>query len=180
MAVDMGWLGQEVLGKALNGEEQGLLQSLIDEKNFVSGEKIISMGQPGGMLYILRSGRANVEVHSGQEDRVTVAEASPGDLIGELTFLNNHPTTADVIATEDCVVYAVSRDDLTSIINKEQPKLAYLFFNAILEHQSGVIMEQRVTLAPELRKRRGKGMPTYVKVILLVAIAAIVYIIASS
>ncbi len=177
MAVDVTWLENEILGRQLSEKEHNLLASMFHEITCISGETIVSKGQDGGLLHILRSGHANVEVSNSGEDKETVAEIEAGNLFGELTFLNGKSATADVVATQDCVVYTLSRDELTSVIDKGEPQLAYLLFSTIMEHQSGVILKQRVTLAPELRKKNNQVMPMYAKIILATVVAGLVYII---
>ncbi|PJA31769.1 MAG: hypothetical protein CO187_07600 [Zetaproteobacteria bacterium CG_4_9_14_3_um_filter_53_7] len=180
MAIDFTWLGNEVLDRALTKEECDLLATVMTEAAYGSGETIIATGQPGGVLHIMRSGTANVDLLKEGEARVTVAQIKADNLFGELTFLNNKPATADVVATEDCVVYKLPREQLASVTKQGQPQLAYLFFSAIMERQTGVILEQRVTLAPELRNLKNKGMPMSVKVVIALVILGIVFAIASS
>ncbi|GAV19524.1 DNA-binding transcriptional dual regulator Crp [Mariprofundus micogutta] len=180
MAIDFAWLGNKVLGRELTEPECGLLASMVNETAYASGDTIISTGQDGGVLHIMRSGNAKVEVYKEGEERVTVADIDEESIFGELTFLNNNPATADVIATQDCVVYKLSRQDLASVTTAGQPQLAYLFFSAIMERQTGVILEQRVTLAPELRNQNNQGMPVFAKIVIAAVLLGIVYIIATS
>ena len=180
MSVDIAWLGNQILDRDLNEKESGLLATIISGKTYSSGETIISTGQEGGVLHIMRSGGADIEVCKDDEKRLKVAEVKEGGLFGELTFLNNNPATADVVATQDCVVYKLPREQLVSVMNEGEPQLAYLFFSSIVERQSGVILEQRVTLAPELRKQNNKEMPMFAKVGIVGVLIGIVLIIASS
>ncbi|NWF39004.1 cyclic nucleotide-binding domain-containing protein [Mariprofundus sp. NF] len=180
MSVDIAWLGNQILGRNLNEKESTLLATIISEKTYASGETIISTGQEGGVLHMMRSGSANIEVLKDGEKPLKVAEVEAGELFGELTFLNNNPATADVVATQDCVVYKLPREQLVSVIDEGEEQLAYLFFSSIVERQTSVIHEQRVTLAPELRKLNNKAVPTFAKVGIVAALIVIVLIIASS
>jgi len=182
MAVDVGWLESGILGRKLSANESDLVTAIVDEENYSSGETIISSGQKGGVLHIMRSGSANVEVINDEnnEKRIQLAEIKAGNLFGELTFLTNNAATADVIATQDCVVYKLPQERLVSVMNKGEDGLAYLFFSAIMERQSGVILEQRVTLAPELRNRKNSGMPIFAKVVIACVVISLVVIIGTS
>jgi len=180
MTADLTWLGSTILSRTLNEEECALLTPMISESSYSAGDTIIKTGQSGGLLHIMHSGTAKVEVLKDGEKPLKVADIEAGKLFGELTFLNNKPATADVIATEECVVYKLPREQLASVTQHGQPELAYLFFSAIMERQSGVIMEQHVALASEMRSQKKRGLsPTTMIAIMAIVIAAIIFITSS-
>jgi CRP-like cAMP-binding protein len=119
----------------------------------------------------------NVEDNNRYEGRISLAKLEEGALFGELTFLNNRTATADVTALEDCVVYKLSQHDFSGFFHNQQ-QLAYQIFTIILEHQSSVIMSQRVTIAPMLRKlkNRAQKLPMFIKIAPVVFL--IIYIVA--
>ena len=123
MSVDMAWLEENIIKRTLSDSERQAF-ACIQEKIFASGEKIITEGQQGGTLGIMRSGRAKVEDNNRYEGRVTLVEIEPETLFGELAFLSDRRRTADVTALEDCVVYTLSKDDFTQIM-KNHHELAY-------------------------------------------------------
>jgi CRP-like cAMP-binding protein len=176
MEIEMAWLENKVLHRTLTPDERSSL-ACLQQLSFKTGERIISEGQPGGVLYILRSGKVNVEDNNRYEGRISLAELEEGALFGELTFLNNKAATADVTALEDCIVYKLSQNDFSGFFRNQQ-QLAYQIFTIILEHQSSVIMSQRVTIAPMLRKlkNRAQGLPMFVKIAPIIFL--IIYIVA--
>ncbi len=180
MAIDFAWMEEKIINRALSENERQAL-SCIKTTAVATGAKIITEGQPGGTLEIMYSGRAKVEDNNRYEGRVTLAEIEPGTLFGELTFLNKKRRTADVTALEACVVYSLTQDDFTSLM-QNQHELAYAILAAIMERQSSVIMSQRVTLAPLLRnlKDKAKKLPLFVKlaplIFILLYISGFLYI----
>lgn len=62
-----------------------------------SGTTIIREGEPGRGLYLLLSGEADVWKKDG-EQKVLLATLKPGDIFGEISLLNDEPTTATVSA----------------------------------------------------------------------------------
>jgi len=176
MAIDTSWVEESILKRKLTAAERSALNCLT-VSNFAAGEKIITEGQAGGTLEILRSGKAKVEDNNRYEGRVVLAELEPGTIFGELSFLNNKRKTADVSALENCVVYSLKQTDFTELM-KNHHELAYSILTAIMERQTSVIMSQRVTLAPLLRglKEKADKLPLFIKVAPFVFI--ILYILA--
>ena len=164
MAIDTSWLAETILKRELTAAEKSALECL-SVNNFAAGEKIITEGQAGGTLEIMRSGKAKVEDNNRYEGRVILAEIEAGTLFGELSFLNSKRRTADVTALENCVIYRLKQDDFTELM-KNHHELAYSILTAIMERQTSVIMSQRVTLAPLLRtlKDKAQKLPLFIKV----------------
>lgn len=164
MSVDMTWL-EKVFKRTLSDSDRQAL-ACLNEITFASGEKIISEGEPGGTLEIMRSGRAKVEDNNRYEGRITLIEIEAGTVFGELAFLSNRCRTADVTAMEECVIYTLSQEDFTQMM-KHHHELAYAILVAILERQTSIIMAQRITLAPALRRLndRTNKLPLFVKLV---------------
>ena len=60
MDIDFEWLEEHVLLCKLNNEDRTLLEGLFELSNYSSGDEIVTQGEPGGELYLLRSGRADI------------------------------------------------------------------------------------------------------------------------
>lgn len=106
----------------------GLPDSVIKETGnrllkqcFCKGEKIIVKGIEADCLCIIYKGTADVIV-----DGVILATKNEGDVVGEITLDYRMPRSADVIATSDCIIFKLMRDDYeTAILNikrKEKQK----------------------------------------------------------
>jgi CRP-like cAMP-binding protein len=64
--------------------------------SYKKGDVIVREGSPGRGLYILLSGKADVLVKSGPEERI-VGTLSPQDLFGEMSLIEETPRTSSVI-----------------------------------------------------------------------------------
>ena len=122
MAIDIAWLEKNIINRPLSENEKRAL-SCINEANIAAGAKIITEGQPGGTLEIMYSGRAKVEDNNRYEGRITLAEIEPGTLFGELTFLNRKRRTADVTAMEPCVIYSLTQDAFTGLMQSQHEQI---------------------------------------------------------
>jgi len=120
MEIDFDWLGKEILDRELTDEERAALAEVMSAHEAPKGETIVTQGQPGGVLRILRSGRADVETEDVGGERVHIVTVGEGALFGEMTFLTNDAASATVTAREDCIVYRITRDGLSKLMNTRQ------------------------------------------------------------
>jgi len=69
-------------------------------RNFKEGDIIIEQGEPGKALYIIKKGSVWVQRVAG--DEVTnIVELSPGVHVGEMSLVDDGPTSARVAAAQD-------------------------------------------------------------------------------
>jgi len=137
MAIDYSWLEENVLKRKLGGGERDKLGRLLVEKNIAKKDNILTQGQAGGVLYILRSGLAEISADcNGQHMHLAVARE--GALFGEITFLTGDAATATVVAEDDCIVYKLNRADCSELMQTE-PELVFAFMAYMLVHASKII-----------------------------------------
>ena len=81
MDIDFQWLEDKVLLRKLSGEERDILAGVIQPQAFNAGEVMLKQGQPGGVLYLLRSGSAIIDREDG-EQKTRVATIHEGAMFG--------------------------------------------------------------------------------------------------
>lgn len=165
MSVDMTWLETNALHTKLSPTERKALLPLT-EVSFSKDETIIKQGDEGGALYIIKSGEIAVQDYNRYEGRLSFVTLKEGDLIGELSFLNDRRAAADVRAVTDCVLYKLSRDEMAKLMKNEQG-LAFTIMNTIVNHEAKLLGNMRRELVPMLRKFKDKaeGIPLTMKLI---------------
>ncbi|CAG0967336.1 partial putative signaling protein, partial [Rhodocyclaceae bacterium] len=67
-----------------------------------AGEIIFEMGQPGNVMYVIKSGKASIRVGDRIFDTV-----EKGATIGEMAILDGSPRSATAIAVTDCEIVAI-------------------------------------------------------------------------
>jgi len=89
-----------------------------EELKIPAGGLIIKEGTLPDALYILMSGVASVSnsTHGAHE----IAQVEPGELLGEISFMDNCAATASVTALKDSTVLAISRETLEQRLETEQ------------------------------------------------------------
>jgi CRP/FNR family transcriptional regulator, cyclic AMP receptor protein len=136
MKLDTTWLEENVFGHKLSADELDALNSLMEAEDVAKGGKIVTHGQPGGTLYILRSGNALVQTDGPSP--MDVATLDEGAVVGEMSFLTDDAASANVLATGDCSVYSINRSGFSELMNRHE-ELAFSLFVYILRHTATVI-----------------------------------------
>lgn len=130
-----------------------LLQSKAKPLFFTAGEKLISEGALSPGFFMLRSGEAEV-----RRADLRLAGFVPGDICGEMSFLESSNASASVIATSAATAEFLSVTDLTDIF-ASFPHLASRFYRSVslaLSRRLRSTSAQLVTAQNELAKRSAR------------------------
>lgn len=97
--------------EALNDQDRTLVVGLATRRTFARGVFIFHKDSPGQTLYIIESGMVRIFAldESGQE--ITLNVYGPGDIVGELAFLDGLPRSAGAIAMTSVTALTVRRED---------------------------------------------------------------------
>ena len=79
------------------------------------GQVLMRQGEPAVSFLATRSGRAEV-IHTGADGVSTVAELSPGLIVGEIALLRDAPRTATVVATERLTGWVGGREAFATLL----------------------------------------------------------------
>ena len=89
------------------------------EHNFSEGEVIFNQGDSGNVMYMIHSGEVMVSVnYTGKP--ITVATMYDGDMIGEMSLLENMPRSATAIAMKPTKLISFTKEQLLNYISNEQ------------------------------------------------------------
>lgn len=117
-------------------------------RDLAKDEVLVQEGTVPDALFFLTRGEFSVTTPDGHE----VARLGVGDVVGEMSFVENRPPEADVTATEPSRVLAVPRAALDDAL-KDNPAFAGRFYKALATFLS----DRLRTLTAELR---GDGADT--------------------
>ena len=79
---------------------------------FEAGEVLIHEGRPVEEIFLLLDGVLAARVGQGDGPARELARLFPGEITGELSFLDSRPPNATVVALEPCRVLAIPRAEL--------------------------------------------------------------------
>ena len=110
-------------------------------------------------------------VHLSRNESAPVALLGPGELVGEISFLENLPATASVVAIEDSRVLCIARSDLLQRISAD---LAFAtdFYRALARMLSRRLRERSLALAAGVGDRSTGGFMLTPAWLSLVAVLA--------
>lgn len=112
-AADIGRIGLFV---DLGEDERASIASVCRKAWFAAGDSIISGDSPDHDVYFMLEGAADVQNHTIIGDALKLDQLGVGAYFGELSALDGGPRSAEVLATEDCVVAAMSPSDFRSML----------------------------------------------------------------
>jgi uncharacterized membrane protein len=118
MSADVAIIADVPIFELLDDTERAALAERMDCREFKQGTVLFDFGDPGGEIFILRTGSVEVFVEDQQGDRIVLAESERGDVVGELSFLDGGPRTATAVAREDAQVLIMHRERLLEFIDK--------------------------------------------------------------
>ena len=120
----------------LDAEELDAVSKCVSEESFKAGDIIIEENKPGENLYLIRKGKVVVEKKT-KEGSARLATLVPGQCFGDMSLIDDSPTSATVKAIEDSELLAIGRIDLNVLLNWNTNLAAKMWraFTKILNHR---------------------------------------------
>lgn len=103
----------------------------VVERRFSQGEVIFREGDPGQVLYMVRSGQVRIFVNGihGSETSVILC-GRPGEVFGELAVIDGLPRSATAVALVETVLLTIGRENFRQHM-RQSPQLALNFLNEL-------------------------------------------------
>ena len=124
-------LSKSKLAVELNDEERRTLAAAMTLRDLQHGEILVQEGSADDHLYVVASGVLGVVKGAGLEEEVTLNAIRPGNVVGELSFLDGATRYASLVALSDTRVLGLSRADLEKLLDTK-PKVVYHVMRAIV------------------------------------------------
>jgi CRP/FNR family cyclic AMP-dependent transcriptional regulator len=107
---DVKSLNEVGLFEGLSTEDLNRLNLLLHKRVFTTGLNIITVAQPGDLVYILLDGTVKIYVDQLDGSEVILAFLGPGDTFGEMSMVDTAGRSANVIALEECNCLIMDRN----------------------------------------------------------------------
>jgi CRP/FNR family transcriptional regulator, cyclic AMP receptor protein len=111
-------------------EQLRVLASVCEEEFFPAETHIYKEGDPGGILYIVVSGRVGIEQQKRKGFVARLVTLEPHTYFGEIDLFNDHCRTNSAIAIRDTLVLRQRREPLIALARK-YPELSLELINAL-------------------------------------------------
>jgi CRP-like cAMP-binding protein len=117
------FLSRAPLFARLEARQLHRLAELCVPRSYDTGEEIVVEGSTGLGLFVITAGR--VEVTRGTGDaKVVFAELGSGDLLGEMSLVDDQPRSATVRTLEPTTCLLITRGSFQSLVDRE-PEIAW-------------------------------------------------------
>ena len=148
-----------VLAKELSEPESVLLSQLVKLETLQDGEIICDEGQSDNKLHVVVSGAVNVSRRDpGGRGWTTLYTLTHGDLVGELSFIDETPHHSALRAAGPTEILSLDRRDLEKLL-EQHPWLVYRVMRAIMRTVHALMRRmglQAIELQNYIYKQHGK------------------------
>ena len=145
--------------KYLTIEDYTVLLEKAQVASYKQHEVILPEGRLSNAIYLVRKGTVRIERAATGRD-VAIAFLEPGEVFGEISFLEGVPTSGGVVAEEDVEVCVLDKQQLGSLLTAT-PGLSDRFYQS-LAHNLSSRLHQTSSLVAHLM-RRVRAAPEYDK-----------------
>jgi len=112
------FLQQIPLFAGLSRRDVETLFQCFFQRDYHRGEVLCDQGSLGRALFLLASGEAEAVRQDPQGKRVQLAVLKTGDYFGEMSFLDEHPRSASVIAREPLKAYIFYKTEFDELSDR--------------------------------------------------------------
>lgn len=116
--IDPGVLRRVAIFRTLDDAQLIKIGVLLKERRFRRGDIIFHQGDPGGCLYITKTGRVRIYLTSEDGREITFRLYGPGTAFGEFSVLDNGPRSASASALTEATTFVLYRDDLLQLMRE--------------------------------------------------------------
>ena len=120
----------------LTANDWALVADKATRVHFKKGDVMVHRGKRADGVYLLLKGMARVQIAS----QPTVRALGPGEICGEMSFLEDGPASANVIADSEVEAYHLDRPTLQSVFELF-PHLASRFYRSLATNLSRRLRE---------------------------------------
>ncbi|HEY7984441.1 MAG TPA: Crp/Fnr family transcriptional regulator [Ktedonobacterales bacterium] len=93
-------LSQVPIFKDLSQRELQILGATCREREFAANTTLLRQGETGVGLFVITSGAVSITQHQEGGAEHEIAQLRPGDVLGEMSLLDDLPRSATATATE--------------------------------------------------------------------------------
>ncbi|MCB2179509.1 cyclic nucleotide-binding domain-containing protein [bacterium] len=93
-------------------------------------EYLIHMGDEGNSMFLILAGWVKIIVHDEKEGEIIVNHVGPGELVGEMSLIDQRPRSASVVTISAVKVIEFTRDDFFKLL-EDYPQLGIHMISAM-------------------------------------------------
>lgn len=148
-----------VLAKEISDADCEVLGGLVRLRSLQDGEIVCDEGQSDSKLHVVMSGALNVSKREpGGKGWTTLYALTAGDLVGELSFIDETPHYAALRAAGPTEILSLDRKDLEKLL-ESHPWVVYRVMRAIMRTVHALMRRmsvQAIELQNYIYKQHGR------------------------
>jgi CRP/FNR family transcriptional regulator, cyclic AMP receptor protein len=117
----------------LDEEALQLLAHRCQRRKFPAKTALFHEGDPGLTLYVIVSGRVNIERTTGAGETVHIAKMAAGDHFGEFSLVDEKPRSATAVTETACEIVVLHRPEFVRCVEKH-PSIAFNIIKTLVAH----------------------------------------------
>ncbi|HAG50588.1 MAG: hypothetical protein A2X87_06355 [Deltaproteobacteria bacterium GWC2_42_51] len=115
----------------LSDDEIKVISKVISKKNYKTGEIIFKDNEDGSSLYVIKRGEVKACKAAPDGELMTLTMMKDGDIFGEMSFLDERPRSATIIAISNTEVYLIDKRDFEKLVDTN-PRMVYKILKNII------------------------------------------------
>lgn len=119
------------LGAELTDEQCATLASIAKKLTLNAGDFMLQAGEENQTLHVVTHGVLEVVKQAGGGDWITLKVIRPGEIVGELGFIDGTPHSTSIRALAATEAFSIQRKDFEGLL-KQDPDLVYKVMRAIV------------------------------------------------
>lgn len=104
------------------------LEALSVNRRFQPGETLFRQGEPGTALFGVISGKIRVSVSSAQGQELHLNLIEPGEIVGEIAFIDGGPRTATGTAAAPTTCFTIARGPFFALLDRRPQISRHLLY----------------------------------------------------
>jgi CRP/FNR family cyclic AMP-dependent transcriptional regulator len=117
MSTDAEMLAEVPLFAQLSPEERAVLAERLDVITVAAGTTMFNHGDPGGRLYVVRSGEVELFFKNDTGERITLETVGRGQFFGDISLLDGGARTSSALVKQRLEALEVDRGDLEALVH---------------------------------------------------------------
>ena len=129
--VDTNAILNSPLGRELTPEQSSKLAEVVSARCLEKGMFLLEEGHKDDSIHVVTGGELEVVKATGGGDWVTLQVLRPGDMAGEMGFIDGAEHSASIRSLGYSEVFTLARQDLENLLD-EDPHMVYHVMRAIM------------------------------------------------
>src|SRR3989304_10355283 len=115
----------------LTHDELKAISKIVKKKEYKTGETIFKENEDGTSMYVIRKGEVKACKAAPDGELMTLTMMKDGDIFGEMSFLDESPRSATIIAISNTEVYLIDKRDFEKLVDTN-PRMVYKILKNII------------------------------------------------